>query len=37
MPEPGKLHWGMGDAAMAVFVITGEDDSPDVGPRSPTG
>tara|TARA_B110000503_G_C6896563_1_gene308973 strand:- start:180 stop:515 length:336 start_codon:yes stop_codon:yes gene_type:complete len=22
--EPGKLHWGMGDAAMQVFVIADE-------------
>ena len=37
MPEPGKLHWGMGDAAMAVFVIVGEDTSKEDGPRSPRG
>ena len=37
MPEPGKLHWGMGDAALAVFVIVGEDENKDDGPKSPTG
>ncbi len=35
--EPGKLNWGVGDAALAVFVIGGEDTEIIVGPRSPRG